>query len=127
MPHRSRRISTGWVRPSTRIVVGGGGAAPIAAASAATKIPTRPTRPTWPPTFSYARAGRRLLRARRRRAHGRVLDPELFEIGLVLGRVVVILLHLGPVLRHRLLVEPDGRLVFGANQRDVLRGLRLNV
>src|SRR6185295_6765974 len=59
----------------------------------------------------------------RRRPHGRVRDSELFEVGLVPGRVVVVLLHLRPVLRHDLLVEPDGRLVLGPDQRDVLRGL----
>src|SRR4051794_36922270 len=60
-----------------------------------------------------------LLRLRRTRSYRRILDPELVEIRLVLRRIEVVLLHLGPVLRHDLLVEPDGRLVFRANQRDV--------
>src|SRR5688500_8498992 len=56
-------------------------------------------------------------RALRALANRRVLDPELLQICLVLGRVVVVLPELGAILRHRLFVEPDGWRVLRANQR----------
>src|SRR5213075_1790768 len=70
--------------------------------------------------------GRGSLR-RRRRAHYWILDTELVQVRLVPRRVVVILLHFGPELRHGLLIEPDCRLVLRADERDVLRVLRLHV
>src|SRR5947209_19735426 len=97
----------------------------------AQQVQTRRSLPDPPdlsgPPALPARPARSLTRTRRRRPHGRILDSELLEIGLVLGRVVVVLLHLRSVLRHRLLVEPDGRLVVGSDERRVLRVLRLDV
>src|SRR5258708_16587421 len=57
----------------------------------------------------------------------RVLDPELFEIGLVPRRVVVVLLHFGAVLVHGALVQPDRRLILGTQQRLIFRVFRLDV
>src|SRR3954447_5556818 len=69
-----------------------------------------------------------LLRRRLRRFVGRrVLDAELFEIVLVLGRIVVVLPHLRPVLLHPFLVQPDRRLIFRTDERHVLRVLRLDI
>src|ERR1019366_10018263 len=45
--------------------------------------------------------------------HRRVLDAELFEIGVVLAGVVVHLLHPRSEFFHGLFIQPDGRLVVG--------------
>src|SRR4051812_11419727 len=52
----------------------------------------------------------------RRVANRGVLDAELLEIRLVLGRVVVVFAHLGTVPVHNLLVQPDRGLVLGTHQ-----------
>src|SRR5687768_6916733 len=49
--------------------------------------------------------------------YGRVLDAELLEIRFELLRVVVVLPHLRPVLRHDVRVEPRGRLVGRREER----------
>ena len=41
------------------------------------------------------------------RLHRRILDPQLLEVRLVLRRIVVVLPHLRPVVRHDVLVQPD--------------------
>src|SRR5687767_14452167 len=58
--------------------------------------------------------------------YGRVLDAELLEIRFELLRVVVVLPHLRPVLRHDVRVEPRGRLVGRREERLVLDVLRLD-
>src|SRR5690242_20155713 len=50
-------------------------------------------------------------RSRYVRRHGRILDPELLQIRVVLRRIVVELPHLLPILRHLLGVEPRRRLI----------------
>src|SRR6267142_6872404 len=60
-------------------------------------------------------------------SYGRVLDPELIEVGLVPRRVVVVLLHLRTVLLHDALVQPDRRLILRPQQRFVLGVLCLDV
>jgi len=57
----------------------------------------------------------------------RVRDAQLFEVRLVLGRVVVVLLHLRAVLLHPFLVQPDCRLILRTDERHVLRRLGLDV
>src|SRR5438045_2727813 len=57
----------------------------------------------------------------------RIRDAELLEVRAVLLGIVVVLPHLRPVLRHRLLVQPDRRLVGGGEKGAVLHGLRLHV
>src|SRR5258706_16394584 len=72
-----------------------------------------PTHQTYPTHLTYSDLPDR-----------RILDPELLQVILVLRPIVVVLLHRRPVLRHDLLVQPDRRLVFGPNQRNLFRVLR---
>src|SRR6476661_4558462 len=75
-----------------------------------------------------ARSIRSILMHRGRHGpHGRIRDPELLEIRRITGRVVVELLHLGPVLVHGPFVQPDRRLVLGTKERLVFDVLGLNV
>src|SRR4029450_4634541 len=55
-----------------------------------------------------------------------VRDPQLLQVGLVPGRVVVVLPHLRPVAVHHPFVQEDCRLVVGPEQRLVLLILRLH-
>src|SRR5262245_29184220 len=68
-----------------------------------------------------------LLRRRSRRADRRVLDAELIQVGLVLRRIVVILLHLLAVLLEDVLVEMRGRRRVLLDEGDVLHVLGLDV
>src|SRR5579862_1189898 len=56
----------------------------------------------------------------RRVPDGRILDPELLQIRVVPGGIVVVLLHLIAILRHGIRVQPDGRLIVGTHEALVL-------
>ena len=79
------------------------------------------------------RSGGFRLSAHARRAwslslrQGRKLYAELIEIGVVLARVVVELLHLWPIPLHGLAIEVDLRLIGVRQQRQDLVVLELNV
>src|SRR5918995_404813 len=59
----------------------------------------------------------------RDRPHRPVIDAQLVEIRLVLGRIVVILPHFLAVLVEDCLVEMDRRRGFLGDEQDVLQGL----
>src|SRR5215472_18095515 len=61
------------------------------------------------------------------RSHRRILDSELLQVGVVLGRVVIEGLHAWPELIHSFLIEPDGRLVLRTQKALIFNLLGLDV
>src|SRR5260370_29539155 len=57
---------------------------------------------------------------------GGIRDAELFQVRLVLRRVIVVLRHRRPVLLQRSGLHRDGRAVVRADERDVLLVFRLD-
>src|SRR5580658_10442997 len=58
--------------------------------------------------------------------NGRILNPQLFQIIVVLRRIVIERLHARTILFHRLLIQPDRWLVVRAKKRFVLHLFGLN-